>query len=67
MWHDGYAGCDEEVDYYSRNADEPGVESLLCSAYGSFAITTLPWFHNTFGIPHTWAAFIIFWGASVFV
>jgi ceramide glucosyltransferase len=46
---------------------EPGVESLLCSAYGSFAITTLPWFHNTFGIPHTWAAFIIFWGASVFV
>jgi ceramide glucosyltransferase len=46
---------------------EPGVESLLCSAYGSFAITILPWFHNTFGIPHTWAAFIIFWGASVFV
>lgn len=46
---------------------EPGVECFLCSAYGSFAITTLPWFHNTFGIPHTWAAFVIFWGVSVVV
>lgn len=40
---------------------EPGVEPLLCSAYGSFAITTLPWFHHTFGIPKTWLAFFIVW------
>lgn len=44
---------------------EPGVEPLLCSAYGSFAITTLPWFHKTLGIPHTWLAFALIWVLSV--
>ncbi|PQE28579.1 Ceramide glucosyltransferase protein [Rutstroemia sp. NJR-2017a WRK4] len=44
---------------------EPGVEPLLCSAYGSFAITTLPWFHNNLGIPQTWVAFALVWLANV--
>ena len=43
---------------------EPGVEPILCSAYGAFAFTTLPWFHEKFGIPQTWGAFFIFWIAS---
>ncbi|KAK0126921.1 hypothetical protein ONS96_006484 [Cadophora gregata f. sp. sojae] len=37
---------------------EPGVEPLLCSAYGAFAISTLPWFG---GVPHTWSAFACIW------
>ena len=44
---------------------EPGVEPLLCSAYGAFAFTTLPWCHDTFGVPQTWLAFVGFWVASV--
>jgi ceramide glucosyltransferase len=30
---------------------EPGTESFLCSAYGAFAISTLPWLSRTLGIP----------------
>lgn len=41
---------------------EPGVEPLLCSAYGAFAFTTLPWFT---AIPHTWLAFLLIWLAIV--
>ncbi|KAI9744269.1 MAG: hypothetical protein M1818_002421 [Claussenomyces sp. TS43310] len=44
---------------------EPGVESLVCSAYGSFALTTLPWFRETFGIPQTWTMFIALWTTNV--
>lgn len=44
---------------------EPGVEPLLCSAYGAFAMTTLPWLHDTFGIPRTWLAFGLLWVMSV--
>lgn len=44
---------------------EPGVECLLCSAYGSFALTTLPWFHDKLNIPQTWTAFTLFWILSV--
>ena len=44
---------------------EPGTESFLCSLYGAYAVTTLPWFQHTIGIPHTWAAFFIFWIWSV--
>ncbi|KAM0328639.1 hypothetical protein ACHAQA_005051 [Verticillium albo-atrum] len=44
---------------------EPGVESLLCCAYSSFAITTIPWFNETFGIPQTWSAMGIAWITSV--
>lgn len=40
---------------------EPGVESFLCSAYGAFAFTTLPWFHDTFGIPRSWPTFFVAW------
>ncbi|MCJ1300667.1 hypothetical protein MMC08_003464 [Hypocenomyce scalaris] len=40
---------------------EPGVESLLCSLYGSFALTTLPWCHSTLHIPQTWSAFWTIW------
>ncbi|EKD19492.1 uncharacterized protein L3040_002631 [Drepanopeziza brunnea f. sp. 'multigermtubi'] len=36
---------------------EPGVEPLLCSAYGAFAISTLPYFP----FPHTWLSFSIAW------
>jgi ceramide glucosyltransferase len=44
---------------------EPGVEPLLCSAYGAFSATTLPWFHVKFGIPQTWLAFGLLWLLSV--
>ncbi|TEA17905.1 Ceramide glucosyltransferase [Colletotrichum sidae] len=44
---------------------EPGVESLLCCGYFAFAVTTLPWFNDTFGTPHTWKAFGIYWLAFV--
>jgi ceramide glucosyltransferase len=46
---------------------EPGVEPLLCSAYGSFAITTLPWFHEKLGIPQTWLAFVLLWLLNITV
>lgn len=28
---------------------EPGVESLVCSSYGAYAVTSLPWFQEFFG------------------
>jgi len=40
---------------------EPGVESLLCGAYFSFATTTLPWFNENLGIPQTWSAMGAVW------
>lgn len=40
---------------------EPGVESLLCGAQFSFAVTTIPWFHEKLGIPQTWAAMGAVW------
>ncbi|TKA72141.1 hypothetical protein B0A49_08890 [Cryomyces minteri] len=46
---------------------EPGTESLLCSLYGAFAATTLPWFHDTLCFPRSWLAFAVFWVASVAV
>ncbi|KZF20383.1 glycosyltransferase family 21 protein [Xylona heveae TC161] len=44
---------------------EPGTESFLCSIYGAFAVTTLPWFHRRLGIPPSWTAFAVFWFFSV--
>ena len=44
---------------------EPGVEPLLCSAYGAFAVTTLPWFNQNVGMSQTWLAFALFWVCSV--
>lgn len=40
---------------------EPGVECFLWSAYASFALTTLPWFHAAIGIPQTWPTFALLW------
>ncbi|KAK3707638.1 Ceramide glucosyltransferase [Vermiconidia calcicola] len=44
---------------------EPGTEAFLCSAYGAFAVTTLPYFNARLGIPTTWTAFSLFWLLSV--
>lgn len=44
---------------------EPGVESLLCSLYLSFALTTIPWFSQHWGIPQTWGAMAAIWVTGV--
>lgn len=44
---------------------EPGTESFLCSLYGAFAVTTLPFLANNLGMPQTWIAFAVFWFTSV--
>ena len=44
---------------------EPGTESLLCSAYGAWGLTTLPWCANTLGIPQTWLTFCIIYLTSI--
>lgn len=44
---------------------EPGTEAFLCSLYGAFAVTTLPFFGDVLGVPRSWAAFWAFWAASV--
>lgn len=44
---------------------EPGVEPFVCSAYGAFAFSTIPWFHDQFGTGQTWVTFALFWIASV--
>lgn len=40
---------------------EPGVEPLLCSAYGAFALSTLPWCNRVLGISRTWLVFGLAW------
>lgn len=42
---------------------EPGTESILCSVYGAYALTTLPFFSAV--IPPTWASFALVWLASM--
>lgn len=44
---------------------EPGTESFLNSLYGAYAVTTLPWFHETLGVPQSWTFFAFFWLVSV--
>ncbi|KAK6436041.1 Ceramide glucosyltransferase [Oleoguttula sp. CCFEE 5521] len=44
---------------------EPGTESFLCSAYGAFAVSTLPVFHDKLGISPTWPSFLLFWLLSI--
>jgi ceramide glucosyltransferase len=44
---------------------EPGVESLLCSAYGAFAATTLPVLRDALGFEGTWGEFVVVWAGSV--
>ena len=46
---------------------EPGTESFLCSAYGAFAVTTVPWFLEHLGVLPTWTTFVMFWLLSVSV
>ncbi|KIN01603.1 glycosyltransferase family 21 protein [Oidiodendron maius Zn] len=43
---------------------EHGVEPLVCSAYGAFALTTLPWFSF---IPQNWRSFGGIWLINVVV
>ena len=44
---------------------EPGTESLLCSAYGAWGLTSLPWFFTTLQIPQSWTAFWLLFSLSV--
>lgn len=44
---------------------EPGVESILCNLYFSYAITTLSFFKTTFAIPQTWTAMCCLWLSGV--
>ena len=44
---------------------EPGTESLLCSLYGAYGLTTLPWCNHTLSIPQSWSAFWIIWLLNV--
>lgn len=44
---------------------EPGVEPLLCCAYFSFAVTTIPWFHEALGAPQSWAAMFGIWICAI--
>ncbi|KAK3171543.1 hypothetical protein OEA41_003627 [Lepraria neglecta] len=44
---------------------EPGTESLLCSLYGAYGLTTLPWCNRVLSIPKTWLAFWTIWLLSV--
>lgn len=48
---------------------EPGVESILCNLYFSYAITTLPFFNATFAIPQTWTTMCCLWltGVSIWM
>jgi len=45
----------------AATAVEPGTESFVANALGSFAVTTLPYFRAQWGIPQTWTAFWAFW------
>jgi ceramide glucosyltransferase len=44
---------------------EHGVESLVCCFYLSFGLTTVPWVHETLGIPQSWTALAWCWLTSV--
>ena len=44
---------------------EPGIESLIWSAHGAFAMTTLPFLYNTLGVPPTWGGFALVWSMGI--
>ncbi|RKF57584.1 Ceramide glucosyltransferase [Golovinomyces cichoracearum] len=44
---------------------EPGVEPLLCSVHGAYALTSLPWAQKYLGIPPTSLGFLAVWAFSV--
>lgn len=43
---------------------EPGTESICCSLYGAYGMTTLPFF-SKLGIPPTWTSFLCVWLCSM--
>ncbi|KAF5021766.1 hypothetical protein F66182_6216 [Fusarium sp. NRRL 66182] len=44
---------------------EPFTESFLFATYFSFAITTLPYFSASWGIPQTWGAMVSSWLVTI--
>jgi ceramide glucosyltransferase len=44
---------------------EATTESFFCSVMLSYGLTTVPYVHETFHIPQTWAAFCVVWLLSV--
>lgn len=44
---------------------EHGVESLVCWLYISVGLTTIPWFHEFFGLPQSWSALGAYWLCGV--
>ncbi|CAI6293301.1 unnamed protein product [Periconia digitata] len=44
---------------------EPGTEAIVCSLYGAYALTTLPFASTTLSIPPTWLSFVLVWLASM--
>ena len=48
---------------------EPGTESFLCSAYGAFAVSYLPWLREhlpaSLSSSKSWLTFMLFWLLSV--
>jgi len=46
---------------------EPGTESLLCTLYCAFGLTTYPWCGEVLGISRSWATFFTIWILGVIV
>lgn len=46
---------------------EPGVESMLCGLFFSFALTTLPWFQSNLGVSQSWGVMGAIWLSFVTV
>lgn len=44
---------------------EAGTESLLCSIFGAWGLTTLPWCNHVLGIPQNWTAFFAVFAVSI--
>jgi len=44
---------------------EHGTESFVCSIYGAFAWTILPFFQSNLGVSPTWTSFAVFWLISI--
>lgn len=44
---------------------EPGTESLLCSLYGAWGLTTVRFCETALRVPRTWSAFWVVWMGSV--
>ncbi|KAI1005150.1 Ceramide glucosyltransferase [Podosphaera aphanis] len=44
---------------------EPGVEPFVCSAFGAFSLTHLPWLQQLPGISFSWPTFALAWLLSI--